>query len=44
MDYEIAKQAIDCLQKYQQQGQISLSVITKMELIVGCRDKRELNL
>ncbi len=35
-------EAINCLQKYAQTSTLAISVITQMELIVGCRDKKEL--
>jgi predicted nucleic acid-binding protein len=35
--------AIDCLQRIEQQFQLAISVVTQMELIVGCRNKVELN-
>lgn len=35
-------EAINCLQNYAQTSTLAISVITKMELIVGCRDKIEL--
>ena len=34
--------AINCLQSYAQTSVSAISVITQMELIVGCRDKKEL--
>ena len=34
--------AINCLQSYAQTSVLAISVITQMELIVGCRDKKEL--
>lgn len=34
--------AINCLQTHAQTSTVSISVITQMELIVGCRDKKEL--
>lgn len=36
------EQAVDCLKHHEQQGQLMVSIITKMELIVGCRNKNEL--
>nr|VFJ65310.1 MAG: hypothetical protein BECKFW1821B_GA0114236_110214 [Candidatus Kentron sp. FW] len=36
-------QALDCLGEYERQRRIAVSVITKMELVVGCRGKRELH-
>jgi predicted nucleic acid-binding protein len=39
----IYKDAINCLQKAEQlQLSLSLSSVTQMELIIGCRDKNEL--
>lgn len=35
-------EAITCLQNYAQTSIPAISVVTKMELIVGCRDKMEL--
>ena len=35
-------EAITCLQQIEQQSILSISTITKMELIVGCRNKGEL--
>ncbi len=35
-------QAIDCLAKYDQQSILAISVITQLELMVGCRNKSEL--
>jgi predicted nucleic acid-binding protein len=35
--------ALDCLQRIEQQFQLAISVVTQMELIVGCRNKVELN-
>jgi len=37
------EQALACLQKYECQAILTVSIITKMELVVGCRDKRELH-
>jgi predicted nucleic acid-binding protein len=34
-------EAINCLQTYAQTSILAISVITQMELIVGCRDKKE---
>ncbi len=34
--------ALDCLEQLEQQATLAISVITQMELIVGCRDKTEL--
>ena len=33
--------AVACLKQYEQLGILAISVITQMELMVGCRDKRE---
>lgn len=35
-------EAINCLQSYAQNSVLAISIITQMELIVGCRDKKEL--
>jgi predicted nucleic acid-binding protein len=35
-------QAIDCLQRIGQQSLLAASVVTQMELFVGCRNKAEL--
>lgn len=35
-------EAINCLQRYAQISTLAISTITQMELIVGCRDKKEL--
>lgn len=35
--------AIDYLKRLEQENTLRVSVITQMELIVGCRNKRELN-
>lgn len=35
-------EAIACLQQIEQQASPALSVVTQMELIIGCRDKAEL--
>lgn len=34
-------QAIDCLIEHEKRSRLAISVITQMELLVGCRDKRE---
>lgn len=34
--------AIDSLSRYAAQGRLSVSVVMKMEMIIGCRDKDEL--
>ena len=36
------EQALTCLKQYEHQATLTISIITKMELVVGCRDKREL--
>lgn len=36
------KTAVNCLQFIEQQFQLAVSVVTQMELIVGCRNKVEL--
>ena len=35
-------EAINCLQNYAQTSNLAISIITQMELIVGCRNKTEL--
>lgn len=35
-------EAINCLQNYSQTSTLAISIITQMELIVDCRDKKEL--
>jgi predicted nucleic acid-binding protein len=35
--------AINCLQRNEQQFQLAISVVTQMEMIVGCRNKVELH-
>jgi predicted nucleic acid-binding protein len=35
-------QAIDCLDRIEQQAALAVSTITQMELLVGCRNKAEL--
>lgn len=35
-------QAVNCLKQHEQKTQLAVSIITKMELVVGCRDKNEL--
>lgn len=37
-----AKEALECLQKIEARYSVAISVVTQMELIVGCRDKNEL--
>lgn len=34
--------AIDCVQRISQQSLLATSVVTQMELIIGCRNKMEL--
>jgi len=34
-------EAVDCLQGIEQQAMLRVSVITQMELMVGCRNRRE---
>jgi hypothetical protein len=34
-------EAITCLQQIEQQASLAISVVTQMELIIGCRDKAE---
>lgn len=35
-------EAITCLQQIEQQASPTISVVTQMELMIGCRDKAEL--
>lgn len=35
-------EAISCLQQIEEQSSLAISVITQMELFIGCRDKTEL--
>jgi hypothetical protein len=35
-------EAITCLEQIEQQSSLAISVITQMELFIGCRDKAEL--
>ena len=35
-------EALECLKKHEQQSTLAISVITRLELIVGCRNKQEL--
>jgi predicted nucleic acid-binding protein len=35
-------EAVTCLQQIEQQSSLAISVITQMELFIGCRDKAEL--
>jgi predicted nucleic acid-binding protein len=37
-------ESIDCLEKYARTSELAISVITQMELIVGVRDKLELQI
>lgn len=37
------EEAIDCLAQIEKQSQMAVGVITQMELIVGCRNKKELH-
>ena len=37
------EQAADCLDRLEAQARPAISVVTQMELIVGCRGKQELN-
>jgi len=37
-------EAVKCLQNYARISTLAISVITQMELIVGCRDKKELQI
>ena len=34
--------AIDCVQRIEQQSALATSAVTQMELIIGCRNKTEL--
>ncbi len=36
------EQALDCLKEYERKAILTACIITKMELVVGCRDKGEL--
>ena len=36
------EEAINCLKRIERQERTGISIITKMELIVGCRNKKEL--
>lgn len=38
------QEAKDCLLQLEQNFTLSISSVTKMELIIGCRNKRELNI
>jgi len=35
------QQAVDCLQDIQANSTLAISVVTQMELMIGCRDKAE---
>ena len=35
------QQALNCLTQYEDKSKLAISIITKMELVVGCRDKNE---
>ncbi len=35
------QQALNCLTQYEEKSKLAISIITKMELVVGCRDKNE---
>jgi predicted nucleic acid-binding protein len=35
-------EAVTCLEQIQQQSSLAISVITQLELFIGCRDKAEL--
>jgi len=37
-------EAVLCLQQLEQQATLSISVITEMELVIGCRNKKELQI
>jgi len=36
------QQALTCLTQYEDKSKLAISIITKMEIVVGCRDKNEL--
>ena len=38
------QEAVACLKRIEEQSDLAASVVTQMELIVGCRDKQELQL
>jgi hypothetical protein len=38
------ERAIACVESLENQAQLAISVITEMEMIVGCRDKKELRI
>lgn len=35
-------EAIDCLREMEQRSVLAISVVTQMELVIGCRNKAEL--
>jgi len=35
-------EAVNCLQQIEKQSSLAISTVTQMELIIGCRDKKEL--
>jgi len=35
------REAVDCLDRIEQQSALAISVITQMELLIGCRNKAE---
>ncbi len=35
-------ESLACIKKYENQGRLAVSIITKMELVVGCCNKNEL--
>ncbi len=37
------KKALACLKEYERQSILAVSIITKMELIIGCQNKSELH-
>jgi hypothetical protein len=37
-------EAVDCLQQIEQQSSLTISIITQMELMIGCRNKTELRI
>ena len=36
------QEAVTCLKQVEEQSELATSVVTQMELIIGCRDKEEL--
>ena len=36
------REAVNCLQQIEQKFSLAVSIVTQMELIVGCRNKKEL--